>query len=83
MVAVFQSTPPRGGRPLSSHNQGETHGFNPRPRVGGDQGELQAHHGMTRFNPRPRVGGDPIHINMNINNSLTGLFREHPSYSNC
>ena len=53
----FQSTPPRGGRPVRPPRARSVGGFNPRPRVGGDL------HGNARdqpggFNPRPRVGGD-------------------------
>ena len=33
-------------------------GFNPRPRVEGDDGLEQGKHWITCFNPRPRVEGD-------------------------
>ena len=32
--------------------------FNPRPRVGGDEGQYKRNIEGARFNPRPRVGGD-------------------------
>ena len=32
--------------------------FNPRPRMGGDQGDEHDKDGNC-FNPRPRMGGDP------------------------
>ncbi len=38
--------------------QPSSHGFNPRPRVGGDSGCGGAFTDLICFNPRPRVGGD-------------------------
>ena len=35
-IIVFQSTPPRGGRPRCLGNEHDHSGFNPRPRAGGD-----------------------------------------------
>ena len=34
--SAFQSTPPHGGRRISLHYSQTSHGFNPRPRMGGD-----------------------------------------------
>ncbi len=36
-AVMFQSTPPRGGRPATTSMKPATMCFNPRPRVGGDQ----------------------------------------------
>ncbi len=56
---VFQSTPPRGGRPnRACWNLLPLCGFNPRPRVGGDHWLQRLLLEFQRFNPRPRVGGD-------------------------
>ena len=38
----------------------DTTGFNPRPRVGGDESPLRAGAEVQSFNPRPRVGGDTM-----------------------
>ncbi len=55
---VFQSTPPRGGRPRSGSPFPAAICFNPRPRVGGDVVTRSAARLAKCFNPRPRVGGD-------------------------
>ena len=56
---LFQSTPPRRGRPGLIHNiVGGCHGFNPRPREGGDATSLCFASLTCCFNPRPREGGD-------------------------
>ena len=59
---VFQSTPPRGGRPFTvSPACAFTSCFNPRPRVGGDAHAERSNSALHGFNPRPRVGGDLCH----------------------
>ena len=57
-LALFQSTPPRGGRPYLTQRALRGLRFNPRPRVGGDSGKPLIGRSLVRFNPRPRVGGD-------------------------
>ena len=55
---VFQSAPPRRGRPDLGHMMPGVASFNPRPREGGDgRGGFVARRN-DRFNPRPREGGD-------------------------
>ena len=58
LIAGFQSTPPRGGRPPGCKSARHCWNFNPRPRVGGDSPVLTALSLFSHFNPRPRVGGD-------------------------
>ena len=57
---MFQSTPPRGGRPMGDKDGSGRPCFNPRPRVGGDAVTPAAAFALSGFNPRPRVGGDRI-----------------------
>ena len=58
LVAMFQSTPPRGGRrPRPRFLPLGCPGFNPRPRVGGVSLDAQTQGRRASFNPRPRVGG--------------------------
>ena len=56
---MFQSTPPRRGRPTGRVFVADSRRFNPRPREGGDD-RLVASPAVIRasFNPRPREGGD-------------------------
>ena len=56
--ALFQSTPPRGGRRPFRKSSPVKKSFNPRPRVGGDMDVRIDIKGVDGFNPRPRVGGD-------------------------
>ena len=58
-ISVFQSTPPRGGRPYLVFQCACYCYFNPRPRVGGDLTAVSDTSFPLHFNPRPRVGGDP------------------------
>ena len=54
----FQSTPPRGRRPLTGWTLSQQTYFNPRLREGGDL-EIQREIGLQHhFNPRLREGGD-------------------------
>ena len=39
-----------------------SHGFNPRPRMGGDPIIHQVNSLTSSFNPRPRMGGDPLRV---------------------
>ena len=55
---IFQSTPPRGGRPHRVQRPLPLPDFNPRPREGGDLVARHGDHGGDDFNPRPREGGD-------------------------
>ena len=56
--ALFQSTPPRGGRLQIVRGLPQLRHFNPRPREGGDA-RIAAYPSDTgNFNPRPREGGD-------------------------
>ena len=55
---MFQSAPPRGGRPGLAVPPARRTSFNPRPRVGGDPEQRMRIRGLRGFNPRPRVGGD-------------------------
>jgi len=73
---LFQSTPPRGGRPETwpSRARIATNRFNPRPRAGGDphSSRSQGDGGDPGFNPRPRAGGDvarvfPMRVRMRFN----------------
>ncbi len=59
-AAVFQSTPPRGGRHRYSANLWPCQSFNPRPRAGGDQRQWATMSWAASFNPRPRAGGDAV-----------------------
>ena len=54
----FQSTPPRGGRPLGMAMLLHRSCFNPRPRAGGDDQTARLYGEIISFNPRPRAGGD-------------------------
>ena len=55
----FQSTHPRGVRPAAARPYGCTAAcFNPRTRVGCDDGPGGVLHGVDGFNPRTRVGCD-------------------------
>ncbi len=56
-VAGFQSTPPRGGRPRNHRDQWRHSGFNPRPRVGGDDPSLCVVYADMRFQSTPPRGG--------------------------
>ena len=57
--AMFQSTPPRGGRRGYLINcLVDPLGFNPRPRAGGDIPACGIRSTKCCFNPRPRAGGD-------------------------
>ena len=56
--AVFQSTPPRGGRPRLVVPPSPVSRFNPRPRAGGDCKTGRSVPAFGCFNPRPRAGGD-------------------------
>ena len=57
-AALFQSTPPRGGRPLQGTRQYQAPAyFNPRPREGGDKILQGRRHAVRDFNPRPPRGG--------------------------
>ena len=55
---MFQSTPPRGGRPVTRWRICDRIGFNPRPRAGGDVHGRMSQPCNRCFNPRPRAGGD-------------------------
>ena len=56
---VFQSTPPRGGRPARRSRAPSVRWcFNPRPRAGGDRPRPGSVFRSESFNPRPRAGGD-------------------------
>ena len=56
---LFQSTPPRGGRPRRRARPGcPARCFNPRPRAGGDWRARGSASSRRSFNPRPRAGGD-------------------------
>ena len=59
---MFQSTPPRGGRPLGTDNSPFVFVFQSTPPRGGRRTSRRGHHGANCFNPRPRVGGDLIMI---------------------
>ena len=56
--ALFQSTPPRGGRLDKADAWLLVDDFNPRPREGGDNRGYIAEVLHCDFNPRPREGGD-------------------------
>ena len=58
IVNRFQSTPPRGGRPIPPKNTAHKTYFNPRPREGGDSRGTPITFTTLYFNPRPREGGD-------------------------
>ena len=57
-VSLFQSTPPHGGRLKMKIQPWDKRGFNPRPRMGGDNGPVSIPRLRIGFNPRPRMGGD-------------------------
>jgi hypothetical protein len=59
---LFQSTPPREGRPLPTKIIGRLQCFNPRPRERGDGLWARDAPSAPRFNPRPRERGDIIHL---------------------
>ena len=68
----FQSTPSRGGRPMTSGSMTTPSSFNPRPRVEGDSPRrLRVPTGS--FNPHPR-GGDLAALPR----MSSGVFRPHP-----
>ena len=56
---VFQSTFPRGERPLPVLSAPPSSHFNPRSRVGNDAGSRRHDVRRNDFNPRSRVGNDP------------------------
>ena len=58
MPIRFQSTPPRRRRQSTGETTGETTGFNPRLREGGDNRMDGLMHWKRGFNPRLREGGD-------------------------
>ncbi len=65
---MFQSTPPRGGRPSRQRQKASTPCFNPRPREGGDTSSGQLREVAQCFNPRPREGGDaPVFVADEVN----------------
>ena len=49
--------------------------FNPRPRVGGDCGQVNCVSSSKSFNPRPRVGGDEAQY---LAKKLSRLFQSTP-----
>ena len=58
-VVLFQSTLPRGERPLPTSTLAFIVSFNPRSRVGSDErGQSVRGITTTSFNPRSRVGSD-------------------------
>ena len=54
---MFQSTPPRGGRPQVRLPDRGFEGFNPRPRAGGDQLRPPRFVGRPLFQSTPPRGG--------------------------
>src|SRR5207302_11121136 len=56
-LALFQSTPPRGGRPLHLRVRARRMGFNPRPRAGGDGAGWPPVPSSPRFQSTPPRGG--------------------------
>ncbi len=73
---VFQSTPPRGGRPWPAPPRRQPRArFNPRPRAGGDCASPALPALTPRFNPRPRAGGD---IMRGAKTKPTVLFQSTP-----
>ena len=72
---MFQSTPPRKGRPTAcrSDTRQERVGFNPRPRTRGDVDRHAASDRVhTCFNPRPRARGD-LSASIRCQLSMTGF----------
>jgi len=57
LAGLFQSTPPRGGRPRASAIRRSRRSFNPRPRAGGDHSSQTSMHTPTRFQSTPPRGG--------------------------
>ena len=57
---LFQFTPPRGGRLMSSAVNRAASDFNSRPRVGDDTKRARGPFRTKYFNSRPRVGGDRL-----------------------
>ena len=63
-MAMFQSTPPRGGRQALGRKPLIVGvGFNPRPHAGGDSHAGPINQTGDSFNPRPHAGGDPSYAN--------------------
>jgi len=58
----FQSTPPRGGRPLLSTCRRSRVSFNPRPRVGGDSLRRDTPPGREAFQSTPPRGGRRFYV---------------------
>ena len=58
IIIMFQSTLPCGERPAQLIHCLCPQRFNPRSRVGSDQGVLPNVYALYRFNPRSRVGSD-------------------------
>ena len=56
--ALFQSTPPHGGRLLVSCTELSTLKFQSTPPHGGRRSRCRGYLYHYRFNPRPRTGGD-------------------------
>ena len=56
---MFQSTPPRGGRPRLSGRETPHEGFNPRPRAGGDLRICIIYQCSYWFQSTPPRGGRP------------------------
>ena len=55
---AFQSTLPRGERPIAASNGAVGGGFNPRSRAGSDGKRNVRLYLLCRFNPRSRAGSD-------------------------
>ena len=58
----FQSTFPRGERPMSQVDLRYSENFNPRSRVGNDSDGVTVTYPSGNFNPRSRVGNDQVQI---------------------
>jgi len=54
---MFQPTPPRGGRLVAFAGSVRCGSFNPRPRVGGDEGVIKMIGVIKGFQPTPPRGG--------------------------
>src|SRR4029077_16616930 len=67
---MFQSTPPRGGRPRHRACAASAGRFNPRPPAGGDTSTEKSASARGCFNPRPRAGGDTITVSPELAESL-------------
>jgi len=59
-AGTFQSTRPRGARPLGTIQGAQAKGFNPRARVGRDLPGQRGCLVLQSFNPRARVGRDDL-----------------------